>query len=204
MDNNSARHASVLERIRDPEVSHHYNMTSSSSYYPAPDHVGRVPNVNAPAAIFFAARPNAVHTSGQPVFFDDARQDLIGHQQTATPLSSTFFSNSNIEYLHSAIQRQVFLMSKGKYQVGRQSDDALRIIMRSYYLMFARNDPYQVSQELKELNDRTIGFCATKVFSEADFHAFYVKDVQDFAPPIANPMNVSGRGTKDLELRRFM
>jgi hypothetical protein len=94
-------------------------------------------------------------------------------------------------------------MSGGKYKIDRQSDDQVKIVMRSYYLMFGRNDPNKVSEELQELNGRVVGYCAAKVYSEVDFHMFYLKDVEDFAPPIANPMNPHVFGTRTGELKSF-
>ena len=195
---------SVLERIQDPWVENQYNATSTSQQYPAPAHGGRVPNINAPAAIAFAARPHSMYRQdGKPVFVDDAREDLIGHQHTKTPLNTVFFSMSNINHIHDEIIRQVSLMSGGKYDISRQGDDEVRIIMRSYYLMFARNDPYKVAQELDELNKRVVGYAAAKVYSEVDFHAFYLKDLEDFAPAIANPVNVKHYGSEPGELKSF-
>jgi hypothetical protein len=178
-------------------------MTSTSQQYPAPAHGGRVPNINAPAAIAFAARPHSMYTTNTPVFADDPRADLVGRQHAKTPLNMVFFSPANIERIHSEIQNQVFLMSGGKYRVGKQGDDEVRIIMRSYYLMFARNDPTQVAKELDELNKRVIGYCSAKVFSEVDFHEFYLKDLEDFAPAIANPVNVKHYGSEPAELKSF-
>ena len=194
---------SVLERIQDPWVENRYNLTSTSQQYPAPQHGGRVPNINAPASIAFAARPHSLYKEGKPVFVDDAREDLIGHQHTRTPLNVVFFSQSNIDYIHNEIINQVSLMSGGKYNISRQGDDEVRIIMRSYYLMFARNDPYKVAQELDELNKRVIGYAAAKVYSEVDFHAFYMKDLEDFAPAIANPINPKHYGSEPGELKSF-
>ena len=194
---------SVLERIQDPWVENRYNLTSTSQQYPAPQHGGRVPNINAPASIAFAARPHSLYKEGKPVFVDDAREDLIGHQHTKTPLNVVFFSQSNIDYIHNEIINQVSLMSGGKYNISRQGDDEVRIIMRSYYLMFARNDPYKVAQELDELNKRVIGYASAKVYSEVDFHAFYMKDLEDFAPAIANPINPKHYGSEPGELKSF-
>lgn len=195
---------SVLEKIPVPQVDNHYNLTSTSQQYPAPRHGGRVPNINAPAAIAFAARPHSMYVDDKrPVFHDDPREDLVGRQHSKTPLNVVFFSPANIERIHSEIQNQVFLMSGGKYRIGKQGDDEVRIIMRSYYLMFARNDPTKVAQELDELNKRVIGYCSAKVYSEVDFHDFYMKDLEDFAPAIANPVNVKHYGSNPGELKSF-
>jgi hypothetical protein len=177
-------------------------MTSSSAQYPGPAHGGRVPNINAPDVVSFSARPHDVYVHGQPVFFDDARQDLVG-RYTKTPLSEVFFSQANIANIHASIQRQVLLMSQGRYRIDKQGDDEVRIIMRSYYLMYGRNDPLQVGKELQDLNALVVGYAAGKVFSEVDFHAFYLKDLEEFAPALALPVNVKSYGSTTGELKSF-
>ena len=193
----------ALEKIALQQVENRYNATSTSQQYPAPQHGGRVPNINAPASIAFAARSGSLYAPGKSVFGDDAREDLIGHQHGKTPLNTVFFSQGNIAHIHSEIQNQVSLMSGGKYKIDKQGDDEVRIVMRSYYLMFARNNPLQVAQELDELNRRTIGYCAAKVFSEVDFHMFYLNDLEEFASPIANPVNTGVVGSRVGELKSF-
>jgi hypothetical protein len=181
----------------------HYNMTSTSAQYPAPEHGGRVPNINDPSTFQFAARPYKLYAEGASVLGDNPHRDLIGTMHTETPLNSVFFSLSNIDRIQRAIHDQVSSMSGGEYDIGRQSDDDLRIVMRSYYLMFGRNDPNNIAGELEELNRRVIGYCAGKVYSEVDFHMFYRKDLENFAPAIANPVNVKSYGTHAGELKSF-
>lgn len=193
---------SVLEKIQDPYVENRYNMTSTSSQFPAPKHSGPVPNINDPSLASYAASPYKLHTGDKRIFGDD-RTDLIGHQHKATPLNTVFFSEANLDRIQSEIVHQVSLMSGGKYAIDRQDDDQVKIIMRSYYLMFGKNDPNKVSEELQELNGRVIGYCAGKVYSEVDFHMFYRKDIEDFAPPIAGPMNTQVYGTRTGELKSF-
>jgi hypothetical protein len=194
---------SVLERIPVPKVENRYNLTSTSQQYPPPEHGGRVPNINDPSTMGFSAVPYKVYSDRPPIFEDDARQDLVGHIHSITPLNSVFFSESNMDLLQRKIHDQVKAMSDGKYSISRQSDDELRIIMRSYYLMFSRNDPNTVAQELTELNSRVIGYASGKIYSEVDFHMFYRNDLEEFAPPIANPVNTGVVGTRTGELKSF-
>jgi hypothetical protein len=194
---------SVLERIEDPQVSNRYNMTSTSQQFPAPQHGGRVPNINDPSLQSFAARPYKLYSDGPALFGQTNRWDMVGHIHQETPLNSVFFSDANVEKLQGDIQDQVLSMSGGKYRIDRQNDDDLKIIMRSYYLMFSQNNPKMVAQELEDLNRRVVGYAAGKVFSEVDFHMFYRKDIEDFAPAIANPMNPHVYGTRTGELKSF-
>ena len=189
---------SVLEHIQDPYVENRYNMTSTNKQFPAPQHSGPVSNINDP----INTAPFKMFAEGKRIFGDD-RIDLVGHLHKATPLNTVYFSQSNLDNIQNQIVNQVYLMSGGKYKIDRQSDDQVKIVMRSYYLMFGRNDPNKVSEELQELNGRVVGYCAAKVYSEVDFHMFYLKDVEDFAPPIANPMNPHVFGTRTGELKSF-
>ena len=118
-------------------------------------------------------------------------------------MNEIFFSSSNLELLHSRIQEQVFQMSGSKHRIDKQSDDDLKLIMRSYYLTYGKNDPTRISEDLADLNSRVVGYASAKIFSELDFYFFYLKDIQDFATPIANPTNVNVFGTKTNELKSF-
>lgn len=176
-----------------------YNMTSSNHLYPAPAHNGPVPNIMDKAnTVAFKTNPE-----GGSVFNISMRSDLVGHMHKSTPLNEVFFSDANVDKIQSDIQDQVSLMSGGKYRVDRQSDKELKIIMRSYYLMYGKNNPAQIAGELADLNGRVVGYAAGKVYSEVDFHMFYLKDIQDFAPPIANPMNPHVYGSRTGELKSF-
>ena len=68
--------------------------------------------------------------------------------------------------------------------------------------MFGLNSP-DVARDLKDLNSRVVGYASAKIFSELDFYLFYRKDIEDFAPPIANPVNVASYGTRYGELKSF-
>ena len=194
---------SVLEKIQDPHVENHYNMTSTSKQFPGASRSGYVPEMNNPSLAGFSARPYSLYAQGGSILANDNRFDMIGHIHKETPLNKVFFSQENVNLLQSEIQKQVNVMSGGKYSIDRQNDDDLRIIMRSYYLMFGKNDPNFVEKELQDLNSRVIGYASAKVYSEVDFHMFYLNDIQDFAPAIANPMNPHVFGTRTGELKSF-
>jgi hypothetical protein len=194
---------SVLERIEEPNVQSHYNMTSSNHLYPAPEHGGRVPNILDKATNSYASAAYRNTTEGPSIFGETTRRDMVGHIHTSTALNELFFSKGNIETIQKGVQEQVYRMSGNKYHVGPQDEQQIKIVMRSYYLMYSENNASQIKEELDSLNSRVIGYAAAKVYSEVDFHQFYLKDLQDFAPPIANPMNPHVYGTRTGELKSF-
>ena len=188
----------------DPQsVKSHYNMTSSNHLFPAPQHNGPVSNIRDVEGNAYAAMPYKSTPQGQSLFGETVRRDMIGHIHKSTPLNEVFFSEANIEKIQKDIQEQVFRMSGNKYQIGPQDEQQLKIIMRSYYLMYSKNNGNAVAEELADLNSRVVGYSAAKVYSEVDFHQFYISDLEEFAPPIANPMNVGVRGTRTGELKSF-
>jgi hypothetical protein len=178
-------------------VQNKYNLTSTSKQFPAPQHSGRIPNFNE-----HAEKPFTLYDTRAPID-DDTRQQLVGHLHTETPLNKTFFSQANIAVIQQKIKDQVRSMSGGKYNIDDQSDDDIKLIMRSYYLMFGRNNPSSIAWDLEDLNARVVGYAAAKIYSEVDFYMFYRKDIEDFAPPIANPTNTHVYGTRYGELKSF-
>jgi hypothetical protein len=184
-------------------VQSHYNMTSSNHLFAAPQHGGRVPNIRDKAGNASASVPYLSTPSGPSLFGDTNQRDLVGHFQKPTPLSVVFFSEANIDTLQNSIQQQVYSMSGNKYRIDRQDDQQLKIIMRSYYLTYAKNNDADVAGELADLNGRVVGYSSAVIYSEVDFHQFYVADLEEFAPPIANPMNVGVYGTRTGELKSF-
>lgn len=184
-------------------VQSRYNMTSSNHLYSGSKMTGPVPNImdkegNAYASTAYKSTSTAAH-----LFGETNRQDLVGHLHKATPLNEVFFSSANIDKLQKDISEQVRMMSGGKYSIGPQDEQQLKLIMRSYYLMYGQNNAANVAAELEDLNRRVVGYAAGKIYSEVDFHDFYLKDLQQFPDPIANPTNVGVYGTRTGELKSF-
>jgi hypothetical protein len=188
--------------VKPESVENRYNMTSTNTQFPNRNG-GRVPNMMDPALQELAARSYSLYEN-KPVFpGTDFRQDIIGNIHCPTPLNTQFFSLSNLDYLQQAIQEQVYTMSGNKHRIDRQNDDDVKLIMRSYYMTYGRNNPNTVQEDLADLNARVIGYASAKIFSELDFYMFYRQDIAEFAPPIANPMDVHVKGTRYGELKSF-
>ena len=194
---------SVLEQIQDPPVSNKYNLTSTSQQYPPPQHGGHIPNIMDSGAGFRSRNGGMPFSDAPSMFGDTNKRDLVGHIHSNTPLNTVYFSDDNLNKLQAGIQEQVFLMSGSKHRIDRQSDTDLKLIMRSYYLTYAKNNPNTIAEDLEDLNRRVIGYASAKIYSELDFHLFYLKDLQEFAAPIANPTNVKFYGSNVNELKSF-
>jgi hypothetical protein len=175
-------------------------MTSSSARYRGPETNGHIPDIRQPLS---KAIPSKPYKEGVPIFGENNRVELVGRIHNESPLNSVFFSEANVDRIQQSIIEQVFLMTDSKIKIDRQSDHDLKIIMRSYYLTYAKNNPNFVAQELEELNRRVIGYSAAKIYSELDFHMFYLNDLEQFPAPIENPTNTQVYGTRYGELRSW-
>lgn len=130
---------------------------------------------------------------------DDAKKTILYGTQVRTPLSDTFFSNSNMNRLQEQLIYRVYVSSGGKYKIGKQSNTELQVIMRAMYLQYAKNLPYDIAKQINELNRHVVEFCLPKVISEVKQYLFYINDIQRLPAQIPHPINVSSAGTRTLK-----
>lgn len=121
---------------------------------------------------------------------------------TNTPLSVAFFSSSNQQILQNGIRAGVYRMSQGKYVIGQQSEDDLKIIMRGIYLQYSRNSPDNITGQIQRLNDLVLNYCVPRVYSEAKGYLTYLKDASTLVIPMSTPINTVAYD-KTLELKPF-
>ena len=114
------------------------------------------------------------------------RNALTGNLEQNT-LSKTFFSVGNILILQHAIMAGVYKSSNGRYQIGYQSEDTLKIIMRSIYLQHASNLPKNITGQVEALNKLVTDYSVPQICGEAEGYIKYKKDVSTLAVPHARP-----------------
>ena len=164
----------------------------------APKHTGRLPlsdvetRMSIPAAVLFAPEPSMASSMVK---------ENIQFRHSNTPLNVQFFGQENIDILQNQIRSTVASMVGA--QIDRQSDSDLLLVMRSYYLTYAKNVPGQEAQELQELNDRVVSFCANRIAVEVEAYRYYRKDILDFPAPIARGIDTHIYGTRTGELKSF-
>jgi len=129
--------------------------------------------------------------------------ETMHYRQAASPLNTVFFSVQNINTVQNLIKEAVLAKSGGKYSIDRQSDDELYLIMRSYYLQYARNDPQHVAEELQSLNERVVAYASDKIMVHIEAYKYYRADQESFPDPISRPTNVNVYGTRTGELKSF-
>ena len=165
---------------------------------------GRV-NLSAPSGPGGAGSaevPGFSHrTTTESVFATDA---LRGNWEV-TPLSQAFFSKDNATSLQASIRKAVYDLSGPKqYLIDNQSADELTIIMRTMYLQYSQNLPYDLPGQVAELNEKVIKWSAPHILSAVDHYHYYLKDISHMPVPLARSVHLSSAGTKTLPQNQFI
>jgi hypothetical protein len=163
---------------------------------------GRV-NLSAPSGPGGSAEvPGFSHrTTTEKTFAADA---LRGNWEV-TPVSKAFFSKENAATLQNAIRKAVYDKSGAKqYVIGEQSVDELTIIMRTMYLQYAQNLPYDVAGQVADLNEKVVNWSAPHILSAVDHYQYYLNDISHMPVPLARSVSLSSAGTKTLPQNPFI
>lgn len=119
-----------------------------------------------------------------------------------TPLSQDFFSSDNIGYLQYKIQEGVYIKSNKQFEIGTQNEDQLKIVMRSIFLQYSKNQPGDISQQVNQLNQLVLSYCINQVYSEAISYKKYLFDASTMYKPMDRPV-MANMDDRTLEFKRF-
>ena len=128
------------------------------------------------------------------------RNALTGNLESSV-LSKAYFSAKNIIILQNAIISGVFANSNGRFRIGYQNEDTLKIIMRSIFLQHASNLPTHITKQISALNKLVTDFCIPQICSEAAAYIKYKNDVSTLSVPLQRP--VSTYHNNILETKNF-
>jgi len=136
-----------------------------------------------------------------PVRNNTSYNDALQGNWAETALSKAFFDQKNIQTLQGSLREGVYELSKGRYVIGQQNEDTLKIIMRSTFLQSALNQPTNINGQLQALNQLVLNYAVPQVCGEAESYIKYKSDVSNLAVPMASPTYVSTAGQNTLELK---
>lgn len=150
--------------------------------------------------------------------------DIVGRDIGHTPVSALFFSKTNIQALQQGICNKVFNESRGKFNIGKQSESELKIIMRSFYFSYLKEGdssilkdiqrvtPLEnvlqpnkdiVLQHVRKLNQKVLDWSVQQIMTNIQQFEKYKSDVSRLPLPMERPSFVSSAGSKTLEFESF-
>tara|TARA_B100000795_G_scaffold112078_1_gene82861 strand:+ start:5871 stop:6350 length:480 start_codon:yes stop_codon:yes gene_type:complete len=130
----------------------------------------------------------------------DYKDALIGNFHVST-LSKTYFSAANITIIQNAILAGVLKKSNGRFKIGYQGEDELKIIMRAMYLQFSRNLDFNIREQITDLNKFVTDYAIPRIYNEAVGYIKYKNHVSVLAKPIDLPVSCYHSNT--LEMKPF-
>ena len=122
-----------------------------------------------------------------------------------TKLSSNYFSKCNVDLLQKIIANDV--EKKIGDKIGKQSENDLIIIMRSYFLQEADNtlvDDNKVKNEIRRLDLIVKEECVRKIITMLKQHKAYIEEINTIAMPIDRAESTNIKGRKLKEMYRFV
>ncbi len=91
--------------------------------------------------------------------------NVISRNLDCTEVSKVFFSIDNIDLLQRGIRNKILNDTDGQINISRQSDDELKIIMRSIYFQYGKNSKYNIKEQILELNTRVLEWSVPEIIS---------------------------------------
>lgn len=138
--------------------------------------------------------------------------DVIPTTMEHTPISALFFSKTNIDALQQGIINSVYNQSDGKYNICKQDEIELKIIMRSMYLDSLRGGVSMPSanwrnnsvlDKVRSLNKSVIDWSVPRIISNIQQYERYKKDINFYPEPMQRPSYLTLTGTRTLEFKSF-
>ena len=128
------------------------------------------------------------------------RNALTGNLE-ANQLSKTFFSAGNILILQHGLMAGAYKSSGGRFRIGYQNEDTLKIIMRSIFLQHSSNLSTNITQQVEALNNLVLDYAIPQICSEAEGYIKYKNDVSTLPVPLQRASSTYSNNI--LELKKF-
>jgi hypothetical protein len=125
-------------------------------------------------------------------------QDSVSTIQELTPLSQKYFNKENVDKIQQKIIEHVRVKSNNEFNIGRQSDLQLQIIMRSIFLSYGKNMNANINTQIHELNKMVVDECIKTIVPNIKQYLHYRDDISKPRHIIEHSVNVSSSGSKQL------
>lgn len=127
---------------------------------------------------------------------DKLRNELIKNQVRISEceqndLENYFFSNENIDLINKQLIMKVFKETKGEFKISPQKHENLIIVMRYTFLEYARHLPYDITNQIRELNCIVIGQILPNIITQITQRKEYLRVINEPRQILSLPINVS-------------
>jgi len=124
---------------------------------------------------------------GNTTYKNEALKSILGKSK----LHNLYFSKTNIDNIQTLIRKEVWLQSNKKNKISGQSDNELKIIMRSVFLQNGKHKCENLIEQVKELNQIVLEYCIPNILSNVELYLGYKKHTSFLPVPLETPKNMS-------------
>lgn len=142
--------------------------------------------------------------NNHPQFYNEKNISTINRNIAGNCVSEIYFSQENLDIIQEGIIKSVYNNSQGQFKIGKQSEQELKIIMRSIYFQYAKNLNFDLKEQVRELNTMVIRWCVDEIIKNVKQHLEYKKSVSTLPLPLEHSQLPSQKGTKILEIKSFI
>lgn len=93
-------------------------------------------------------------------------------------------------------------MRRRRWRIGHQDPDVLKIIMRSIFLQYSKNNAQDIKQQIEALNKLVLDYAIPQVYGSAQGYMKYKHDASTLVVPLSNPV-MSKTNDKQLLLKKW-
>lgn len=134
-------------------------------------------------------------SKGNNVYKNEALKSIL----QASPIYNIFFSENNINLLQKLLIYQVWIQSNKRYIIAKQSYNELKIIMRSIFLQYSKNQNINLKYQLKKLNEKVLNYSIKNVLTNIEQYLGFKNHISNLPKPIKRPIYTSSQGTKSYK-----
>lgn len=114
-------------------------------------------------------------------------------------LEKIFYSEDNIDLINKQIVLSIWKKTNNTYKVNFQDKNQILIIMQYVFLEYAKHLPYNIRDQIKELNCQVVGEIIPSVISNFEQKLGYLRDIEKRQPLVDLPKS----STADRTLKTY-
>lgn len=140
----------------------------------------------SPFILFQDVNPNIVNKRNQMI------KNMIKTTQTEIiDIEQIFFSDENINLINKQLILYVWNKSNKLYKINFQDKDKILIVMRYIYLEYSKNLPYNIKEQINELNCLTVSEIGPIVITNFEQKLGYLRDIEQRQIPLPLPQSTN-------------
>jgi len=156
---------------------------------------GRVSGVGETAIPSFSANQD----NQQEIYNNFSSESIKGNFEQ-TDFSKYYFSEHNVEGLQRSIKKEIYDLSNGQFRIDHQSENAIKTVMRSYFLQYKLKMNVDILSQIRDLNKKVIRWCADEIYSNLLQYQQYKRDITSMPQQMDRPLNMSIKGSRTFDL----